>query len=265
MRNSKLAGDAKKITHTILNHLREKNFKNFPKYCCLLLNIKEVSPKVHNHFDDYKYIWDQAHFKIAVDGSANILNSRNLLKSANIISGDFDSISPQLLSSLRADSSSPKSPQLLETPNQNETDFTKALNVASSMIPQCNHFIALYYHNGHRQDHFFGLMNTLHKKFNWNKYIYLLNIKNNTLTWRLKSGKHVIEKHPDREFCSVVPLNGDAKVSSTGLEYDMLGNVLSMSGSISTSNISKADTSKINISTNNCVIWTITAKMSDKK
>jgi thiamine pyrophosphokinase len=63
-----------------------------------------------------------ASLKIGVDGGSNYLNDSH--KNPDIISGDFDSILKEKLEYYRN-----KGTKIIETPDQNATDFTKAVQL----------------------------------------------------------------------------------------------------------------------------------------
>ena len=253
-----------KISYNILENMSSKNLMGLQQYACLLLNLAEQ--KFHL-FEKYKYLWDSASLKIAVDGSANVLWKNNAINTADIVCGDFDSIDHKLMNYLRNPQSNPKTalPRLIGTPDQNETDFTKALSVAMSLEPHINNFIALYYNNGSRIDHIFGLVNTLHKKTSTKKKIYLLNVKSGIVSWLLQPGSHAIHKIPGREFCSLVPFSGPAEVTATGLEYGMNKLRLSFKGPLSICNISQNDCKTIHVETDNLVLWSIETNNKERK
>jgi thiamine pyrophosphokinase len=66
---------------------------------------------------EFKWI---ARLKIGVDGGINYLNDSH--QNPDIISGDFDSVLKEKLEYYRN-----KGTKIIETPNQNATDFTKAV------------------------------------------------------------------------------------------------------------------------------------------
>lgn len=259
--------DGDKYSWSILKHIYQKQFHNL-KYACFLLNISNDS---FEHFEKYKYIWDEANLKVAVNGSANCLDKRKLIHTADIVCGDFDSVNSKLIQKLRcpneatrmqlakesqiSQTSKVKMPQVIETPNQKETDFTKAVRVVSSVKPNIDNFIALYRGDGSRIDHLFGLINTLHL---FKKNIILINIKSDTISWLLYPGLNIIEKSVGRELCSLVPFTGVAEVETEGLEYNAKPDKpLSFANSISTSNICLGNSKEITVKTDREILWSI--------
>lgn len=258
-------------TWSILKHIYQKQLKVAnKKFACLLLNMTDES---QSSFDRHKNIWDDADIKIAVDGSANFLAKRKLLQTADVISGDFDSIDGKLIERLQSPrkahrsllvqttrgnqtSESPvRTPQVVETPSQRETDFTKAIHVASGIKPDLHAFLGLYFADGHRMDHLFGLINTLHLI---KKDIFILNIKSNTISWLLSPGSHTIVKPHGQELCSLVPFSGPTGVKTQGLLYNLnKSSPMSFGGLISTSNLCQPGRDRILIDTERDVLWSI--------
>lgn len=146
---------------------------------------------------------------------------------------------------------------MIETPDQRETDFTKAIRVALTKKPDIQTIFGLFYFDGSRIDHLFGLVQTLHLI---KKNIILVNIRSNTISWLLSPGNHSIKKPLGRELCSLVPFTGPTEVRAQGLEYNIAPNSpLSFGGLISTSNICLQECESINIETNRELLWSIDA------
>lgn len=254
---------------SVLNYIYQKQLKTANrKYTCLLLNLTDDS---FSYFKKNKYIWNEASLRISVDGSANCLARKKMIHTADVVCGDFDSIDVELIAQLRCHdeavrlyqprdyhgSTPPKMPQVIETPSQRETDFTKALHVAMTKRPDINFFIGLYYSDGSRIDHLFGLVNTLHLV---KKTIFLVNIRSETISWLLVQGNHVINKPKGRALCSLVPFTGLTELKTQGLEYNIgPSSPLSFGGIISTSNICREDSEKINIETSRDILWSVDA------
>lgn len=262
---------SKLITWSILKPLSRNSFKDVNlKYACLLLNISDACDK---NFQKYKFVWDDASMKIAVNGSANYLAKKRLLHTADVVCGDFDSVDKSLIQRLRYQAKSLTHPignetnnseinvdplplpQVIETPSQKETDFTKAIRIVMGAKLDINYIYALYYSDGSRIDHLFGLVNTLHL---FKRKIILVNINSDTISWLLHAGGHVIEKRRGRDLCSIIPFNGPATVKTKGLMYDIQPNTpLSFTGSISTSNVCQDNCDSIALETNNEILFSI--------
>lgn len=257
-----------KHSWSILHNFYLKQTKGASKgFACFLLNLTDNSFK---HFERYKYLWDEANLKVAVDGSANALARKKLIHTADAVCGDLDSINDNLIHQLTNPSKDtrsilpslynsgplPRLPDVIETPDQKETDFTKAIRVAMNRIPKLQHFFGLYQSNGTRIDQLFGLINTLHLI---KRNIILVNIKSNTISWLLTPGTHIIQKPKGRELCSLVPFTGPTQVKTTGLEYNIRPSnpLIQFGGLISTSNICLDDCESITINTDRELLWSI--------
>lgn len=259
---------------TVVDHLHHRDIKKANiKFACFLLNITDES---FRHFERHKYLWDEASLKVAVDGSANCLAKRKIIHTADVVCGDFDSIEPKLLEQLRCPTKlsklpipkdqkvapqQPTLPQVIETPSQKETDFTKAIRVAVNKRSDINYFIGLYHSDGTRTDHLFGLVNTLHLL---KRNIILLNVQCDTTTWLLCPGSHTIRKQPGRELCSLVPFTGPTEVKTEGLEYNIHSTQLSFGGLISTSNICNRTSEFVKIDTDRDLLWSIDVSEPDE-
>lgn len=267
----KSSGETNHKSWSVLKHLHSKDLtKGGKNYACLLLNI---SDKSHEKFEPHKHIWDNANFKVAVDQSANYLSKRRALHTADIISGDLDSIDAKLIQRIHnprrpikeagkqhnegpGPSTTVEMPPVIETPSQKETDFTKAIRVVDSIKPDMKFFFAIYHSDGTRLDHIFGLVNTLHL-FKTHA-IFLLNTQSNTVSWLLSPGHHTILKPPGQENCSIVPFTGQAEVRTQGLLYNLHTHLpLNFSGLISTSNSFSKERDKIFIETNKEILFSI--------
>lgn len=256
----------------ILKSLEDKNFGDLNnKYACLLLNITNSCSQ---KFNEYKYIWNGAGIRVAVDGSANFVAKKKLLHETDIVCGDFDSIEASLLQrlkykqkSLTQDYEAKKQleqegnldnlplPQVIETPNQKETDFTKALRVVRTTRPDINCFFVLYNHDGSRIDHLFGLIHTLHLI---RRRIFLINLASDSISWMLFPGTHIINKYPGQNLCSLVPFAGSSIVKTRGLHYDLqTEDKQGFSTCISTSNICQPEAKNIIVETDNDIFWSI--------
>lgn len=254
-----------KHTWSILKHIYKKEYKSAnKKYVCYLLNISDES---YRKFELYKSIWNEADLRVAVDGSANCLAKKRVIHTADVVCGDFDSIDPDLIEQLRCPTKATKlphykneppptkMPQVVETPSQNATDFTKALRVAINRRPDANIHLGLYHSDGTRIDHLFGLVNTLHLV---KKTVFLINLAGNTISWLLQPGQHVIQKPKGRELCSLVPFTGPTEVKTQGLEYGIEPKPpLQFGGSISTSNICSEKSTEILVETNKELLWSV--------
>lgn len=256
-----------KHSWSVLRHIYQRNLKSSnKKYACFALNICEDS---YDNFEKFKYIWDDANIRVAVDGSANPLAKRRLLTTTDIISGDFDSIDPKLIERLQnprkankiplqrneGTNELPRSPHVIETPCQKETDFTKAIQVILGLNPEIQFFFGLYNNDGTRIDHLFALVNTLHLI---RKNIFLISVRGETISWLLAPGHHIILKPKGQEICSLVPFTGATEVKTHGLRYNVTPPmILNFGGIVSTSNLCHEQRERVIIETNRELLWSL--------
>ncbi len=126
-----------------------------------------------------------ARLNIGVDGGTNYLNDSH--KSPDIISGDFDSVLKEKLEYYKN-----KGTKIIETPDQDATDFTKAVQLVfdrnnSNQNKPIESIIAIWSSMG-RIDQVLANIDTLYKfGLNYDNYIpiFLLQVEQ-SISWLLK-------------------------------------------------------------------------------
>ena len=187
-------------------------------------------------YQRFKTLWKKSLFKASVDGGMNILHNinENLSDSEekfipDLLSGDFDSVKSELVDLYKN-----LGTEVIHTPDQNYTDFTKCLQVLgkkyeSSELPQNADVIVVLSGFTDRFDHSMANLNTL---FTACKYlpkdtqIYML--LGYCVICLLQSGRNVIKL----ENCNVaaiqlLPISCPATVSTTGFKQDLNEDCLS--------------------------------------
>ncbi|CAI9719480.1 thiamin pyrophosphokinase 1-like [Octopus vulgaris] len=187
----------------------------------------------------FKYLWQKAVLKVFVDGAANEVYS-HLSKEdflPDIITGDFDSIRPEVKEHYQQ-----KNVEIVETPDQDETDFTKCLRIVFGKINhvEVERIVVLVGFQG-RVDQQFANFNTLFKvrNFGYDKYVPIYVMSNSDLTCLLKTGNNSIEV--DSEFrgahCGLIPLGCVCNsITTTGLKWNLDKAPLEFGHLVSTSN-----------------------------
>ena len=155
-------------------------------YVFLILNTKIL--------DELKVIklWNNAKFKVTVDGGTNRWHKiaqkyENLIQEPrpNLITGDLDSIDKNVLDYYRNKTDSYT--KVIQTVDQNYTDFTKALFEIDKLGINSKAILAFAEHSG-RLDQIFGIFETLfHVQGN-----PVFVISSTSIEWLLGPGNHTI-------------------------------------------------------------------------
>ncbi len=162
--------------------------------------IKKVSLFLNGEKPSLTVDLAQSHSIYCVDGAYKHLQELKIIP--DLLIGDFDSIE-----------SLPEDVKYIHTPNQNYTDFEKALKIIEEHgFTHVDVFAA----NGLEQDHFLGNMSTALKyknkleiKFYDDRQSYYFIQKKTKLT------------HVKGKIISLFPFPKAKKVKSTGLEYPL--------------------------------------------
>ncbi|CAG4918965.1 unnamed protein product [Colias eurytheme] len=230
------------ITH-ILDIEKRKN----TKYAVLVLN----RPVSQSH-DFVKGFWNGAALRMTVDGGTThwnkflknlSLEEQKMMQLPDMITGDFDSITTDLLQEYKK-----KGCKALHTPDQNDTDFTKALmelnNYCKQHETEMDHVIAIGQNSG-RIDQILGNIQTLflareRELLNPNTKVYIMS--DDTMSWLLSPGDHVIfvpedSRNNKRSWCSLVPIGESCEfVTTSGLKWNLNNQPLKYGVLVSTSN-----------------------------
>lgn len=213
-------------------------------------------------------LWNESDLRHTVDGGTNhwlsFIQQNNLInntKPPDFISGDFDSAKPSSINYFKNLGS-----KIIETPDQNETDFTKALKI----LENCDKIkltklslitIIVIVETSGRMDQIMANINTLHKFKKINRKFQIFLMSSQGLTWLLEPGKHKIEIPEwiinEKRWCSIIPIGSSANVTTNGLKWDMTERNLEFGELVSTSNTYSGDESVITIETDKNVIWSM--------
>ncbi|XP_037091687.1 thiamin pyrophosphokinase 1-like [Pollicipes pollicipes] len=209
-------------------------------YACVLLN-RPVSGREEQALR----LWNGASLRVAVDGGTNVL--RALVQSEDarkqprpalpdVITGDFDSITEETRHFF-------EQCEFVHTPDQDETDFTKALRVVAERAGGVRWVMAVVDTSG-RLDQIMANVNTLFTAARLLS-VPVFQVACDSLSWLLAAGRHVIRLPAElrRSWCSLVPVGGPATdVSTSGLQWNLAGDDMRFGQLISTSNRPVADT-----------------------
>nr|XP_014089186.1 thiamin pyrophosphokinase 1 [Bactrocera oleae] len=231
-------------------------------YACIVLNRS-----LHLPTDIATNIWQNAKIRCLVDGGANcwkefIQKSNESVNLPEFITGDFDSITQET----RKYFNSPDI-KYQHTPDQNETDFTKAVRFLQPQL-EANDIdkIIVFQDNTGRLDHIMANINTLHKLQSDILSIYLLS--SSSLSWLLLPGKHKIvvpkELVDCQHWCALMPIGSKAdKVTTRGLKWNLTQSTLEFGFMVSTSNTYASE--EIYVDTESSLVWSMGLWAKDKQ
>ncbi|KAJ2952098.1 hypothetical protein O0L34_g4368 [Tuta absoluta] len=217
------------------------------KYAILVLN----RPLTQNE----KFLvdfWNNATVRLTVDGGTRqwdlyvdklSTDKQKDIKQPDFITGDFDSITQDILQKYQA-----KGCEIIHTPDQDYTDFTKALIELKTFCQvkniEINYVIAFGQSSG-RLDQILGIIQTLFlvkEKHLLDEKMKVFLITDDAISWLLAPGKHWIDIPEEtwsnqRAWCSLVPV-GEAceSVTTTGLKWNLVHQPLKFGDLVSTSN-----------------------------
>jgi thiamine pyrophosphokinase len=177
-----------------------------PKKAFLFLN--GAPPKSLPDLSEYDLV-------CAVDGGYKHLQKQNILP--DLITGDFDSIQDL-----------PKTVEIVSTPDQNFTDFHKALEIL-----QAKNFLQIdvYGGTGNEQDHYLGNLSTA---LEWRKKLKLTfydDFGKSFFIHKSHSEKNVLNR-----TISLLPFPSASGISTKGLQYPLKNEKLTFGARIGTRN-----------------------------
>lgn len=181
-------------------------------------------------------------------------NYENKLKHPNLITGDLDSCKKD---SIRFFSNS----KVIQTVDQDATDFTKSLRVIEPLIVELDlkYIVAICETSG-RLDQILANINTLYlnQQKSVSRPVFILTA--NSLSWLLPPGENVIiiPENLRQHWCSLVPFQHSTIVTSSGLRWNLNNTELEFGGIVSTSNTYEQNsTNNVKVITNKAVLWSM--------
>jgi len=217
-----------------LDVLFNSNF--YPRNGLVLLNVSLRKNIRHLH-----RMWNASPLRYVLDGAANHLYENLLMPSGealalpHVISGDFDSVRPDILNHFKSLDVS-----IVHTPDQDETDLTKGLQLISENLPSSTvRSVVVFGYNCGRFDQIIACIQSLFKarSFMASTDIYLVHAS--SVSFLLEPGKHKISVDTRLTGlpCGLIPVGQPAeRVSTSGLKWNLSGARLSFGGLVSTSN-----------------------------
>jgi thiamine pyrophosphokinase len=184
-------------------------------------------------------LWKNSYPIAFVDGFANQIYAESTRDNytPQLLTGDFDSISTAALKYYKSKSSV----TVIETPDQDETDFTKCLRIVSDFIEKKkidSEVIVGAHVSGGRLDHEFGLIQSLFEARNITSVPVVL-VSDFCVTLLLDAGEHTVNVNTglEGEHCGLIPIGRPCTVTSKGLKWNLNNQVLSFGSLVSTSNM----------------------------
>ncbi|XP_020287888.1 thiamin pyrophosphokinase 1 isoform X2 [Pseudomyrmex gracilis] len=181
-------------------------------------------------------LWQNAQITVTVDGGTHrwlryleeqeidLISGEHEQYVPGLITGDLDSCSHALLNKLRNMGS-----VVVQTPDQDNTDYTKALlqvgHYAKTRNLELDEIYVLAETSG-RFDHIIGNINTLYKCDKLVGDIKVIQFARNSLTWILRPGLHKI-RIPEilvqqQSWCGLLPFGCPAsRITTTGLKWNL--------------------------------------------
>ncbi|KAJ8035633.1 thiamine pyrophosphokinase 1 [Holothuria leucospilota] len=240
-----------------LNCLKSKTDCTFP---LIVLN----RPLAHQ-CSHLKHLWGNAIFKAGTDGANNELfdfmkRENNYSFIPDLVTGDFDSIRPEVKSFMKT-----KGVQVIKTPDQNDTDFTKCLVMVIDIMKQKQiqvDCLIAFCSFGGRLDHTLSNINTLFKAHKLVEYpVYLIGDHN--LSFLLMPGYHVLDVTTGLEegTCGLIPVGGKCNsITTTGLKWNLNKDQMEFGGLISSCNKIEVGAKEVTVETDSPVLWTMSLK-----
>lgn len=211
-----------------------------------------------------KTVWPKAKLKATVDGGTNELYNNTGEKRddylPDVITGDFDSVYPHVLQYYKE-----KSVEIIETPDQDYTDFTKCLQVLAktNKTTQLDCVIVLGSFGG-RLDQIFANIETLFTAKTIIPEIPVYLYSQESMACLLSQGKHIIHtSSPYRDnWCGLIPIGSSCEcVTTSGLKWNLDKQRLRFGELISTSNTWDCDSGLVTIETDQPLLWTMGIKL----
>ena len=225
-----------------------------------LLNQPVISP--HSLLS----LWKSAVYRVTVDGGTNVWaeivskHSQHIeVEAPDLITGDFDSARSDHIKHYEGLGS-----KIVETPDQDHTDFTKCLMQLSEEMKTDDKLadvdaVFAFVETSGRLDQVMANLETLFlAPAILTKPVYL--ISSLGISWLLPAGRHEIKSAgfvTETTNCGLIPLDGRAVVTTEGLKWNLAGGVLRFGQLVSTSNGFDMSQDQVRVITDAPLLWTM--------
>ncbi|KAF4125509.1 thiamine pyrophosphokinase [Geosmithia morbida] len=244
---------------------------NVPEFALLILN------QPLRNGTSLRSLWKNSSLRIAADGGANRLHELSSFrgKFANLqaIIGDLDSLTPSVREFY---TSQPTPAQVVHDKDQHSTDFGKAITWIRKKHPEGIDIVAMGGIGG-RLDQGLSQLHHLYLFQQDDNYasgrIFLLS--GSSLTFLLKSGSHRIHIRGEDDdssisqndvfgkYVGIIPLKEPSRITTRGLQWDVVDWETQMGGRISTSNHILPESRVVEVETTKDVLFTIALGRSE--
>ncbi|XP_012252263.2 thiamin pyrophosphokinase 1 isoform X1 [Athalia rosae] len=220
------------------------------------------------------HLWKKAQVTVTVDGGTDrwidylgsqgepMVNGKNDEFLPTLITGDMDSISQDTIGKLRSIGAN-----VIETPDQDATDYTKALVELASYIRTKGiklHGIYVFTETSGRLDHIIANINTIFMADKLVGDTQVIQVASESLTWLLHPGTHrilipevLVRLH---SWCALMPVGSRVtSITSTGLKWNLDRGTLEIGGTVSTSN-TYSGSREVTVTTDTPVLWSMDVK-----